>query len=94
MKVREIIWLDVIEDKIQRKHNVKSEEAEEVFKNHPRYFFVENGHVEGEDLYSAIGKTDAGRLLIVYFILKPEQQALVISARDAKKNERKKYEKK
>lgn len=94
MKVREIIWLDVIEDKIQRKHNVKSEEAEEVFKKRPGYFFVEKGHVEGEDLYSAIGKTDTGRLLIVYFILKPEQQALVISARDAKKNERKRYEKK
>jgi uncharacterized DUF497 family protein len=67
-------------------------EAEEIFKDKPRYFFVEKGHIEYEDLYSAIGITENGRLLVVYFILKPGRQALVISARDAAPKEKKRYE--
>lgn len=94
MDIEEVLWLDVIEDKIIRKHHVDPTEVEEVFKDKPRYFFVEKGHVENEDLYSAIGITDNGRWLIVYFILKTDRQALVISARNAGTKEKNRYEKK
>lgn len=40
------------------------------------------GDVPGENLYRAVGQTDAGRYLIVFFILKQGGRALVISARE------------
>jgi len=55
---------------------------------------VEKGRREGEDLYLALGRTDAGRYLSVVFVLKPEHTALVISARDMAPHERKRYEQK
>jgi len=42
-------------------------------------------------LYAAYGQTDAGRYVIVFFVLKRDSQALVISARDMEGKERKIY---
>jgi hypothetical protein len=53
--------------------------------------FIEHGHYEGENLYAAYGQSEAGRYLTVFFILKPNQQALIISARDMDQKERKRY---
>jgi len=50
--------------------------------------------VKGEDLFIAFGRTDSGRYLSVLFVLKKSKRALVISARDMTKGERKKYGKK
>lgn len=70
------------------------DEAESIFFNSPKYRFVESGYRPGEDIYSAGGQTDAGRYLIVYFIHKPDNTALILSARDMDKKERGRYERK
>ena len=56
--------------------------------------FVEKGDIPGEDVYSALGQTEAGRFLIVFFVYKKTKEALVISARDMDSKERRLYEKK
>lgn len=89
MKIRGIIWLRNIVDKLAWKHNVKTEEVEGVFNRMPHYRFIENGDVEGENLYAALGRTEAGRYLIVFFIHKTTDEALIISARDMTRRERK-----
>ena len=94
MKINGVIWLRNIIDKLLWKHNVTTDEVEEVFNRSPRYRFLEKGDVEGEDLYSAMGRTEAGRYLTVYFLHKVTGEALVISARDMKKKERRLYGKK
>ncbi|MGH8009250.1 MAG: BrnT family toxin [Candidatus Binatia bacterium] len=56
--------------------------------------FLETGDVEGEDLYAALGRTAAGRYLIVYFIYKATKEALIISAREMTRKEKQAYAKK
>lgn len=92
MYIDNFIWLPDIAEKIAVKHQVTEEEAEEVFFNRPHYRFVEYRYEKGEDVYSASGQTDAGRYLIVIFIYKAENTALILSARDMDKKERKRYE--
>jgi uncharacterized DUF497 family protein len=91
MIVTEVIWLEQFAEKIEHKHRVSREEVEQVFLNRPRFQFAERGDVPGEDLYRAIGRTDAGRYLIVFFIRKQGGRALLISARDTTRQERKHY---
>ena len=93
MKIREIIWLDEIVEKLITKHKINQNEVLEVFLNNPYLRFVEKGHYSGENVYSALSKTDNGRYLIVFFIHKKNKKALILSARDMTKNERKRYEK-
>ncbi|MDE0397986.1 MAG: BrnT family toxin [Candidatus Poribacteria bacterium] len=73
---------------------ILEKEVEEIFFNRPKYRFVESGYREGEDVYSAAGQTDAGRYLIVFFIQKEKNLALILSARDMDQKERRRYEKK
>jgi uncharacterized protein len=94
MYIDDFIWLPSILDKVEIKHQVSQDEVEEVFFNTPRYRFVELGHQRGEDVYSASGQTEAGRYLIVFFIHKSSNTALILSARDMDKKERKRYERK
>lgn len=84
---------DVI-DKLLWKHNVETDEVEEVFRRSPRYRFIERGDIEGEDLYAALGQTEAGRYLITYFVHKTTTEALIITARDMTRVERRSYGKK
>ena len=91
MRVREVIWLPEIEDKLWNKHRIAVIEAEEVLFGEPHIRFVEQGHQEGEDLYAAYGQTDAGGYVVVFFVLKRDSQALVISARDIESKARKTY---
>jgi uncharacterized DUF497 family protein len=91
MKVTGIIWLRGVVDKLSWKHNVTTDEVEEIFNRSPRYRFIESGDVQGENLYAALGQTEAGRYLIVYFVHKKTGEALVISARDMTRKERKTY---
>jgi len=86
------IWLPDIADKIVAKHRVTQDETEEVFFNHPKFRFVEAGHRPGEDVYVAAGQTDAGRYLVVFFIHKASNKALIVSARDMDRKERRRYE--
>ena len=94
MKISGLIWLRSIIDKLLWKHNVTTDEDEEVFSRSPRYRFIEKGDVEGEDLYTVMGRTQAGRYLIIYFVHKATSEALVVSARDMTKKERRLYGKK
>ena len=94
MYIDDFVWLTEIASKVATKHRVTPDEAEEVFFNNPRYRFVESGHRAGEDVYSAGGQTDAGRYLIVFFIYKGDNTALILSARDMDAAERKRHERK
>ena len=94
MFIDDFIWLPNILNKVEVKHQVLQDEVEEVFFNRPRYRFVESGHQKGEDVYSASGQTEAGRYLIVFFIHKHANTALILSARDMDKKERRRYERK
>lgn len=91
MYVDDFIWLPEIIDKLFVKHHVTQDEVEEVFYNRPRFRFVESGNRKGENVYSAGGQTDAGRYLIVFFIYKSNNLALILSSRDMDKKERKRY---
>ena len=93
MQIENIIWLPDITDKLAWKHNITPQEVEEVlFDDDPLYRKVQKGHIPGEDLYAALGQTDAGRYLMVFFIYKTTREALLISARDMEQKERRQYE--
>jgi len=92
--IDDFVWLPDIVEKLAVEYCVSQDEVEEVFFNRPQYRFVESGHRPGEDVYSASGQTDAGRYLIVFFIHKPNNVALILSARDMDRMERRHYERK
>jgi len=94
MYIDDFVWLPDILEKLIVKHHVTQDEAEEVFFSHPQYRFIEKGHRSGQDVYSVSGQTDAGRYLIVFFVHKPNNTALILSARDMDGRERKHYERK
>ena len=94
MKISGIIWLPEIVEKIIHKHRVEQDEVSEVLKSSSHFRFVEKGHRKGENVHSAMGQTSAGRYLMVFFVRKKTQQALILSARDMTDSERKRYEKK
>ncbi|MBI5237817.1 MAG: BrnT family toxin [Deltaproteobacteria bacterium] len=93
MRINGIIWFDDIVEKLLGKHNVQQNEVREVFDNKPNFRFVEKGHRSGENVYAAMGKTGSGRCLIVFFVHKTGGRALILSARDMAKAERRRYEK-
>jgi uncharacterized DUF497 family protein len=94
MKIEGVIWLRNIVDKLAFKHKVKTEEVEEVLSNNPKFRFVEKGEQKGEDVYMALGQTDAGRYLTVLFIYKKTKEALILSARNMARKEKRQYAKK
>ena len=91
MKITGLIWLDYIVDKLDWKHHLSPTEVEQVFSSDPQYRFLERGEIEGEHVYSAYGRTHSGRYVTVIFIHKVGAQALIISARNMNKRERKQY---
>jgi uncharacterized DUF497 family protein len=92
VKITGIIWLEEIVEKLWHKHGVDQSEVKEVFRNAPYFRFVEKGDRKGEDVYSALGRADSGRYLIIFFIYKQDRQALVVSARKMEPVERRQYE--
>ncbi|MBC8229358.1 BrnT family toxin [bacterium] len=94
MNITGIIWLRDVVYKLLWKHNITTDEVEEVFANKPRYKFQEKGNIRGEDLYAAYGRTDAGRYLTVFFIYKFSHEALIVTARRMDRKERRRYAKK
>ena len=63
MKLSGIIWLEEIVEKIERKHHVTQDEVREVLRSSSHFRFVEKGHRQGENVYSALGQTNSGRYL-------------------------------
>jgi hypothetical protein len=94
MRIDDFIWLPDIVDKLAVKHNVTQDEAEEVFFNNPRFQFVESRTRLGEDVYSVSGPADSGRYLTVFFIHKEDNTAVIVSARDMDRKERRRYDRK
>lgn len=94
MRIEGLIWLDEIIEKLVSKHGVRQNEIREVFADRPSFRFVEKGHRKGENVYAAMGQTQAGRYLIVFFVHKENRHALILSARDMTKAERKRYQQK
>ena len=94
MKIRGIIWLDSVVEKIDHKHGVSRDDVCQIILGDATFRFVENGHRRGENVYAALGRTEAGRYLIVFFIHKPDHRILVLTARDMTGAERKRYERK
>jgi uncharacterized DUF497 family protein len=74
--------------------HLETHEVEEVFSNGPKFRFVQKGGREDEDVYLALGQTSGGRYLSVLFIHKKAKDALILSARDMAKRERRQYGKK
>ena len=92
MKIKRILWLESIVEKLAQKHSIQQHEVLEVLSNNPHFRFVEKGFRSGENVYTAMGQTFGGRYLIVFFVFKKSDQALILSARDMTQSERAKYE--
>ncbi len=83
----EFEWDRHNEDKIQQRHNVLSEEAEECFFN--RHKIRRYG-----SRYWLYGQTDTGRYLFIVYIKKRADKVRVISARDMTDRERQHFRRK
>lgn len=92
MKITRLIWLHQYVTKIETKHGVYRDEMRQVLLGRPRIRRIGKGkRRKGEHLYAAYGQTEAGRYLVVFFIYKTGNEALVISARDMDDKERKRH---
>ena len=92
MKITRLIWLHRYVTKIETKHGVYRDEMRQVLLGRPRIQRIGKGkRRKGEHLSAAYGQTEAGRYLVVFFIYKAGNEALVISARDMDDKERKRY---
>jgi len=91
MKIVGFIWLEEIVEKLDVKHRVFPEEVEQVFREQPGIRRMKRGNYRGADVYRALGRTDAGRYLVVFFIHKTSGEALILSARDMDDKERRGY---
>jgi len=94
MKISGIIWLETVLEKLEHKHNVRREEVRETLEQSPRFRFVEKGFRRDEHVYAALGPTEAGRYLIVFFVYRKDQRIIILSARDMTDGERRRYERK
>jgi uncharacterized protein len=75
------------------KHNVTTQEAEEIFVRKPFYIKQDVKHSSSaEQRFSGLGKTKNNRLLFVAFTVRQEK-IRIISVRDMKRIERSYYEK-
>ena len=93
MKIKKLIWLNHIVEKLERKHRVSVEEATQVFIHQPKFLFKQRGRIEGEHLYNALGKTAHGKYLSVFIIYKKNGNALIITARGMREKEKRFYAK-
>jgi len=91
LRITGFIWLDDIVQKLQQKHSVLPDEVKEVFSGRPQFRRVEKGHRPGENVYAAFGQAEGGRYLTVFFVYKKDRRALILSARDMTRAERRKY---
>ena len=93
MKIRSIIWLPEVIEKLEVKHGVIVEEVEEVFEPGLAFRRGPRGKRRGENLYKAYGQTETGRYLFIVFIYKLNRKALILSPRDMTDKERRLYRK-
>ena len=94
MRISGVVWLEQIVDKLEHKHNVVPHEVEEVLSNKPKIRYAARGERLNEDVYIAMGRTESGRYMVVLFVYKESEEALILSVRDMAEKERKLYERK
>lgn len=95
LKIREFIWRDSVLEKLAWKHSVSPLEVEQALQGaHCKIIRNLRGHVKGEDIYNALGRTESGRYISVFFVLKYRHDALILSARNMSFRERRLYAKK
>jgi uncharacterized DUF497 family protein len=93
MNIEGLIWLPEIVDKLENKHGVSVFEVEHLLEAKPIFNKIGKSRISDENLYRALGQDHSGRYLAVFFIYKNTREALIISARDMSKKERKYYAK-
>ena len=91
-KVTEFEWDHGNIEKNKIKHNVETNESEELFFNSPIFEYDKN-HSQVEDRFLAYAITDKRRLLIIAFTIRGEkkEKVRIISSRDQHKKEREHY---
>lgn len=82
MKISYFRWCKDFLEHIELGHKVQQYEVREIFANNPEIH--RDGKISGtrEYKYLAYGRTNAGRSLLVVFIYKKNERALIISAYD------------
>ncbi len=78
-------------EKIWNKHDVRPDEAEEVFFNKPVLMLPDTIHSTYEERFHTMGKTDSGRQLFITWTVR-NFKVRVISARPMSRKERGMYE--
>jgi|SRR3989338_5948146 len=89
-KLQGFDWDEANINKNKKKHNVEYRECEEIFTNNPLVFIEDKQHSQTENRWGALGKTNKGRLLAVYFTIRANK-IRIISARDQGKKDRLAY---
>ena len=77
----------------ERKHGVGFDEAKSCFLDVFALESFDVDHSAHEDRFMIIGRSERGRLLVVAFTLRDHKTIRIISAREARKQERLEYEK-
>ena len=80
-------WDEANINKNKEKHNVEYRECEEIFTNKPLVFIEDKQHSQIENRWGALGKTNKGRRLSIYFTIR-SNKIRPISARDQSKKDR------
>lgn len=93
MEITELLWLEEVISKIETKHHVTPQEVEEAFSSYPKIKKMLRGRFRSEHVYRALGRTKAGRYLTIFFIYKRPNKALILSAREMDRKERRIYAK-
>lgn len=83
-------WDDGNAEKNWQKHQVRSNECEEVFFRAPWMVPAYPGQSSREERFAAFGRTELGRLLWIVFTFRGNR-IRVISARDMSRRERREY---
>ena len=89
--ITEFAWDSGNALKSQDRHNVSTEEAEQVFFGGPLLLTEDAGHSATESRYWAFGETREARHLMIVFTVRGDR-IRVISARDMNRRERQHYE--
>jgi uncharacterized DUF497 family protein len=93
MHIKGIIWLDDIVDKLAVKHDVDLHEVREILEGRALVSPYGNAVIAPAKTSTVLSvKLMPGRYMVVFFVLKKDGKALVISARDMSFAERRSYE--
>lgn len=94
MKISALIWLEEIVEKLGPETQRLTGRSETGFPEFSAFSLRGEGAPHRRERVFRPGQTDAGRYVIVFFVYKRKQQALILSARDMTGSERGRYEKK